>query len=51
MMEMREGGWKCLLEKGGGKAKWESLSRNGEGGGGGLPCYIKVFLEIPHDAA
>ena len=32
---MREGGWKCLLEKGGGKAKWESLSRNGEWGGGG----------------
>ena len=31
-MEMGEGGWKCLLEKGGGKSKWESLSRNGGGG-------------------
>ena len=23
----------------------------GGGGGGGLPYYIEVFLEIPHDAA
>ena len=41
------GVWKFLLEKGGlGKM----------GGGvclemGGLPYYIEVFLEIPHDAA
>ena len=38
--------WKLLQEKDGGNAKRGDLSRNG-----GLPYYIEVFLEIPHDAA
>ena len=28
-----------------------SRNRGGGGVGGGLPYYIEVFLEIPHDAA
>ena len=36
--------------------KWEGVRRKAKcgfvyGGEGGLPYYIKVFLEIPHDAA
>ena len=39
------GVWKFLLEKVGCYGKMEGVSRNA-----GLPYFIEVFLEIPHDA-
>ena len=40
---------KIFARKGGVRQNREGMSRNG--GGGELPYYIEVFLEIPHDAA